>query len=393
MCTMVTNIPLPPFPNEEYVFGLEVEDPLTGVEPTLHKRRREAFWGNPAGDPYDANAFFPHWYHWIVYDGTTNDLNQIITKDSYEIIEDDVWGSVNHVFEPSMLQQFLGKMMGMGDPLMPSTMVENVAECDYWHTNFMGQPRHYPADNSTYAKNGLLSVVYQYLPGVDQAEPERYANGELVGLSTDLAAAKSRLFLADMQEMFDENKDGYSKGTGGEDLIGRMADIEKIAAVFDLMRKAKIKEAFKKTCLRLSGVMYGVDDYLSRGNKADFASADAPFKMSNGNSYGSFGAQFPVWVKTYLETISIKAHAFVEARIESLKADLENSAVTAKNKAQVLTRLTAFTTAQRHSVPFLTLPIDTMTEFVVDASQKIAIYKIAETDPDPFEKRPFVNIS
>ncbi|KAK6508699.1 hypothetical protein TWF506_010777 [Arthrobotrys conoides] len=393
MCTMDKNIQIPAFPNEEYVFGLEVQEPLPGIELALHKRRREAFWGNPSGDPNDDNAFFPHWYHWIVYDGVTNDLNQIIIKDSYEIIEDDVWGSVNHAFEPLLLQQFLGKMMGMGDPLIPTTMVENTAECDHWQTNFNGIPRHYPADTTNYAKNGLLSVIYQYLPGVDQAEPERYANGEFVGLSVDLTAMKTRVFQANMQEMFNQNKDGYAKGSSEEDLIARMADIEKVAAVFDLMRRSKIKEAYKKTCLRLSRVMYGIDDYLSRGNKPDFASSGAPFKMSNGDAYGSFAAEFPAWIRKYLETVGIRAHAFVEARIESLKADLANDAVTAKNKPQVLTRLSAFTAAQRHSVPFLTLPIETMTEFAADAKQKIAIYKIADTDADPFAKRPFVNVA
>lgn len=83
----------------------------------------------------------------------------------------------------------------------------------------------------------------------------------------------------------------------------------------------------------------------------------------------------------------------MEARIESLKADLESDEVTAKNKAQVATRLSAFTIAQRHFIPFLTLPTGTMTEFAADAKSKVPIYKNVDTDADPFAKRPFVNIA
>ncbi|KAK6329780.1 hypothetical protein TWF730_006079 [Orbilia blumenaviensis] len=393
MCTVDKNIRIPGFPNQAYVIGLESDAAPASVQLALHRRRREAFWGNPTGDQNDANAFFPHWYHWKIYDGITNDPSQIVTKASAEIAADNAWGNIDHVFEHFTLRQFLGKMMGMGDPLIPSTMVVNTAECDYWQANFMGIPRHYPADTTNYAKNGLLSIIYQYLPGVDQANPERYANGEFAGLSTELNTMKGHVFQADMQQMFDQGKDGYAKGTSDNELIGRMADIEKVAVVFELMRKPKMQEAYKRTCLRLSKLMYGVDDYLARGNKADLASPDAPFTMSNGNTYGSFGAQFAIWVRAYLETVGIRAHAFVEARIESLRADLEDDAVTASNKAQVATRLSAFTTAQRHSIPFLTLPIDTMTEFAADGTQKIAIYRIVETDPDPFAKRPFVNVA
>ncbi|KAK6527311.1 hypothetical protein TWF281_010497 [Arthrobotrys megalospora] len=393
MCTVDKNVKIPNFPAQAYIIGLESPDPPPMVQPALHRRRREAFWGNPTGNFADTNAFFPHWYHWQIYDGITNDATGIVEKDSASISADSAWGNVDHVFEHFTLRQFLGKMMGMGDPLLPATMVANVAECDHWQANFMGIPRHYPADTTNYAKNGLLSVIYQYLPGVDQGNPEKYANGEFAGLSTGLNTMKGHVFQADMQEMFDQNKDGYAKGISNDDLIGRMADLEKIAAVFELMHKPKMKEAYKRTCLRLSRIMYGIDDYLDRGNKADFASPDAPFKMSNGNQYGSFGAQFPIWLKAYLETIGIRAQAFLETRLESLRADLSNTAILATNKAQVATRLNAFMTAQRHSPAFLTLPIDTMTEFATDATQKIALYKMVDTDPDPFAKRPFTNVA
>ncbi|EPS42055.1 hypothetical protein H072_3956 [Dactylellina haptotyla CBS 200.50] len=396
MCNVVKNVRLPSYPtSQSYIIGLESPNPPTAsVQQVLHNRRRVAFWGNPTGDPTDANAFFPHWYHWTIYDGVTNAQSQVEVVDSASIPAGEPnWGNVDHVFEHFTLRQFLGKMMGMGDPLVPASMVANDAECLYWQTTFNGKPRHYPATPATYADNGLLSVVYQYLPGVDQANPEKYPNGEFAGLSTVLNTMKGHVFEANMQEMFDDNKDGYAKGTGETDLVNRMGDIEKVAVVFELMRKPKMQSAYKKTCLRLSKVMYGIDDYLTRGNKADFASADAPFTMENGNPYGSFGDEFKIWLRSYLQTIGIKAKAFADARIASLRADLDDPNVTATNKAQIETRLAEFTTAQRHSTPFFTLPIDTMIEFAADASQKIALYKMVDTDADPFAKRPFTNVA
>ncbi|KAF3938885.1 hypothetical protein ABW19_dt0209424 [Dactylella cylindrospora] len=393
MCRLNTGVNLPPYPTKQQ-YIIDLENPVRPVGATipqsLHDRRRAALWGNPAGNPSLPTSFFPHWYHFNIYDGVTLDLPKLIQLPSTDPkFVDPSFGNVDHVFEHYTIRQFLGKMMGFGDPMKPATMVADPVQCQYWENVVNVKPAWYGA--KSLAAKGLLGTVYQHLQGIDQGAPEKYPAGEFAGLSTILNNFKGRVFEGRMEAHFQANEHGWNKGTTEDDLTKRMGDIEAVSVVFDLMRKKQMYETYKRTCLRLSKVMYGIDDYLLRGNKATMAMPDTPFTKADGTAYGSFGDEFKVWLVDYLEFVGNEAKVFLDNRIKELEADLNSAAVTATNKDAIKTRLADFKAFGRHTTAFLSLPISSMTQFAVDATEKIALFKLADAEADPFAVRPFVN--